>query len=516
MAGGGNAGGIPEGFRPDEAAVLHPYVTNLDRPIYALKNLPEEVVAVLFAYYSRSRESLRRNLLKLIQEKDLDLAERLRWAAVEDDALALARQKAKEFHEKWVVGYGHASVAEHAVAHLAVEDVSILASKVIEDTRLASYTEKSTRYVVFDQGKFYREPYLMASPHARVYEETCRFLLDTYARLAEPAAAAVRREAPREEGQSARAYEAACRAKSCDVLRYVLPAATLTNIGITINGRLLEHLITKLLSHPLEECRATGVLLKAEAQKVIPTLIKYADRSAYLAETRQAMERLAAEQFAGCAPEGAADVSLVRYPQDAEDQLVAAILYGYVAHPYRQVKERVRRLSPDGKALVIDEYLTRRGPHDPPLRALEHLTYTFDILVDFGAFRDIQRHRIATQTPQELDAIHGYSTPPEMARYGLLPAFDECMARAQEAHQIVAADFPREAAYLLPLAFRKRVLFTWNLREVCHFVQLRSSKQGHPSYRRIAQQVFREIERVHPLLAKYIRVDLEDYTLPRL
>src|SRR5574341_1842628 len=190
---------MTELFSPEEQAILRPYVTNVDRPIFALKNLPEEVVAVLFAYYSRSRDSLRRNLLKLIQEKDLDLEERLQtsassvesWAATDRDELALARQKAKEFHEKWVVGYGHASVAEHAVAHLAIEDVSIVASKVVEDTRLASYTEKSTRYVVFDRDKFYRVPRLMASPHARVYEDTCSFLLETYTRLTEPVVAAI-------------------------------------------------------------------------------------------------------------------------------------------------------------------------------------------------------------------------------------------------------------------------------------------------------------------------------------
>ena len=149
---------MSETFAPDEIAILQPYVTNVERPIFALRNLPEEVVAVLFAYYSRSRESLRRNLLKLIQEQDLDLDRRLRWADLAQDDLVSAKRKAREFHEKWVVGYGHASVAEHAVAHLAIEDVSIVASKIVEDARLASYTEKSTRYVVFDRDKFYREP----------------------------------------------------------------------------------------------------------------------------------------------------------------------------------------------------------------------------------------------------------------------------------------------------------------------------------------------------------------------
>jgi len=504
--------GVPA---PEEAALLQPYVTNVDRPIFALKNLPEEVVAVLFAYYSRSRDSLRQNLLRLIQGRELDLAERLQWADLDRDELALARQKAKEFHEKWVVGYGHASVAEHAVAHLAVEDVSILASKILEDARLASFTEKSTRYVVFERNKYYRPPCLAASTHQQRYDEVCRLLLDTYARLTDPVLAAVRSETPRAAGQSERGYETACRGKGCDILRYVLPAATLTNIGMTINGRALEHLIRKLLSHPLEEAQAVGTQLKAEAQQVIPTLIKYADRSPYLVETRLALEGLAARHLADRRPEEAPAVSMVRFAPDAEDQLVAAVLYGYAAHPLAQVQEVVGGLSASEKREVIEEYLKRRGPHDQPLRALEHLTYTFDILMDFGAYRDVQRHRMVTQTPQELGPHHGHSTPPEMIRYGLAESYERCMRRAREAYAAIATDFPREAAYVLPLAFRKRVLFTWNLREIHHFVQLRSARQGHLSYRRIAQEVFQELERVQPLLASYIRVDLGDYSFAR-
>jgi thymidylate synthase ThyX len=228
------------------------------------------------------------------------------------------------------------------------------------------------------------------------------------------------------------------------------------------------------------------------------------------------METLAREHLSGVAPTERPSVSLVRYPEDAEDRLVAALLYGYGAHPLTQIEERVQRLSGEEKTRIVEEYLKRRGPHDQPLRALEHLTYTFDILVDIGAFRDIQRHRMVTQTPQESTALHGYSTPPEMARYGLSVVFDECMARAQSAYDTIGRDCPREAQYVLPLAFRKRVLFTWNLREIHHFVQLRSGRQGHVSYREIAQQVWKELERTHPLLAKYIRVDLEDYSLARL
>jgi thymidylate synthase ThyX len=507
---------VNDGFDREETAILAPYVTSVEKPIYALKNLPEEVVAVLFAYYSRSRESLRRNLLKLIQEQDVDIEARRTLSTREEMELTEAKAKAREFHEKWVVGYGHASVAEHAVIHLAIEDVSIIATKIIEDTRLASYTEKSTRYVLFDGGKFFHVPRLMQSLSAGLYEDTVRFLLDTYVALVPRVVECVKARAPRRATQSERAYDTACRAKAYDLLRYLLPTSTLTNLGLTINARALEHLLTKLLSHPLEEVRHIGAALKREAEKVVPTLLKYADYNPYIGETDQVMRQLGQELSADGDPPETPAVTLIRFPVDAEEQLAAVMLYGYVGMSWLQVVERVGKLGAEGRGRIIDEYLRRRGPHDQPLRALEHLYYTFDLVLDYGAYRDIQRHRMATQTRQDLSTRYGYSVPDDIVPYGLGDIFHQCMARAGEAYNRIAEDYPLEAQYVLPLAYRVRVLFTWNLRELSHFIQLRSAKQGHPSYRRIAQQVHREIERVHPALARYLRVDQADYQLGRL
>jgi thymidylate synthase ThyX len=507
---------MAESFSREEVAVLAPYVTSVVQPIYALKNLPEEVVAVLFAYYSRSRDSLRRNLLKLIQEQDLDLETRLKPSSLEEAELAAAKEKAREFHEKWVVGYGHASVAEHAAVHLAIEDVSIIATKIVEDMRLASYTEKSTRYVLFDGGQFFRVPRLMQSPYAVLYEDTVRFLLNTYVALVPKVVEHVKARVPRRTTQGERTYETACRAKAYDLLRYLLPTSTLTNLGLTINARALEHLLTKLLSHPLEEVRQIAAAIKHEAEKVVPTLLKYARYNPYLAETDQAMRQLGEELFAAGDPLETPAVTLVRFPVDAEEQLAAAILYGYTAISWLQVVERVGKLGAEARRRIIDEYLQRQGAHDQPLRALEHLYYTFDIVLDYGAYRDIQRHRMATQTRQDLSTCHGYSMPDDLVAYGLGDIFHQCMARAADAYNRISEEFPLEAQYVLPLAYRIRVLFTWNLRELSHFIQLRSAKQGHPSYRRIAQQVYGEIERVHPALARYLRVDLADYQLGRL
>jgi thymidylate synthase ThyX len=209
-------------------------------------------------------------------------------------------------------------------------------------------------------------------------------------------------------------------------------------------------------------------------------------------------------------------VSLVRSPDDADKQLVAAILYGYTGMAWLQTMEHVSKLSPEARLQIIDAYLHRRGSHDQPLRALEHLYYSFDIVLDYGAYRDIQRHRMATQTRQELSTQLGYSMPDDLAAYGLADVFHGCMARAAAAHGRIAEDYPLEASYVLPLAYRIRVLFTWNLRELFHFIQLRSAKQGHFSYRRIAQLVYGEIEGRHPTVARYIGVDLTDYQLGRL
>ena len=505
-----------EHFNATEQALLTPYVTNLDRPVFALQHLPEEVVAVLFAYYSRSRDSLRRNLLKLISEGDLALLGHQPARPADQAALAYAQEKARQFHEKWVVGYGHASVAEHAVVHLAIEDVSIVASKVIEDMRLASYTEKSTRYVEFDTARYYPLPELARTTVGAVYHDTVRHLFATYTTLLPQVIEAVQAAWPRPSSQTERGYNTACRAKALDLLRYLLPAATLTNLGMTINGRALEHLLTKMLSHPLPEVQQLGGMIKGEALQMLPTLLKYAQPNTYMADTAADMRTLAAELFEPEKPTETPSVRLVRAPAEAESELVAAILYGYSQHPWSQVLTRAQALSWGQKEQVIDAYLRRRGPHDQPLRALEHLSYTFEILVDYGAYRDIQRHRMATQTRQQPAPEHGYSLPEELERYGFREGFETCMARAAAAYQQLAGNSPQIAPYVLPLAYRCRVLITWNLREMYHFVQLRSAKQGHTSYRQVAQAVYQALAGIHPLLAHYMRVDLHDYALARL
>lgn len=510
-------------FSPEERTLLAPYVTSLDSPVFVLKNLPEEVVAVLFAYYSRSRDDLRANLLRLLQDQELDVTAGLVTVADDESGLAVARQKAKEFHERWVVGYGHASVAEHAVAHVAIEDVSILLSKVIEDARLAAYTEKSTRYVPFPRA-YYGAPELPGAVGA-TYRQAVEHLFDVYEALLPEVTQRVVETADRSQFKTDRGFQNSCQAQACDALRYLLPAATHTNIGLTANARTLEHLISKLLSHPLEEARRAGERIKEEATKVIPTLIKYARPKDYWIETPLALRALAADLLTTPPPHylTTRPVTLVRGPEDGEAQLAAAILSEFTDQPYERVWEQVRALPRAQHERVIEEYLLRRRTYgdpkhsytDPPLRSLEHLYFTFDILVDFGAYRDIQRHRMATQTSQRLTCAHGFDVPDLLVHQGVGSQFEAAMERAAKAFEKIAVDHPEEAQYVVPLAFRKRVLFTWNLREIHHFVSLRSARQGHISYRRVAWEVLGELEKAHPFLARFIVVDRDEYDFAR-
>jgi len=236
--------------------------------------------------------------------------------------------------------------------------------------------------------------------------------------------------------------------------------------------------------------------------------VKYAEKNHYIYETDLRMEN-AFKKFEGESPREK-PVMLAEYDKDAENKVIASIIYKYSHQPYAQIMKKVKGMEKEEKELIFDEYMKRMAAHDAPMRELEHAYYTFDILVDYGAFRDIQRHRICTQTNQSLTPAEGYEIPQEIAGIGFEHKFRRAMDVAGEAFEKISQDFPKEAQYVIPLAYRKRTLFTWNLRELYHFVKLRSSKEGHISYRKVAWDVYNEVKRVHPLLAKYIQVDLSE------
>jgi len=525
-------------FTDDEQQLLAPFVTNLDRPIFGLRNLPEVVKGALFSRYSRSDKSLRRILLnEFIQAPESGFAA-ISGASVSGAEQLVAVQQAEAFYERVLIGYGDDSVAELGGAHLACEGVSNIAAKALEDSRIGiSPLEKSTRYIVFNRMvggryRYLREPAIMASRHAARYAAALDHLFATYSALLEPTAAFVHTRTPRDERTTERAYASATRAKACDLLRGLLPMATLTNVGMFGNGRAFEYLLTKLYASPLDELQTLAAAMQAELDVLIPSFVKRARSErgrAHQQHLRGMHERVAAaiaDRNLHIAdydhPNQQADdrqpATLIAYDPDAEINTVAAILYPHADLPLSAMRDLAAQLPAAERLAIIRAYVGERASRfQRPGRAFETPVYTFDLLADLGAYRDLQRHRILTQERQRYTVRHGYVIPPEIDDAGLSMPYRNALEQAADAVEAIAAELPELAQYAVPLAFRIRWRITLNLREVYHLAELRSAPQGHPSYRRIAQAIYTQISAVHPTLAEGMRyVDMADYALERL
>lgn len=458
---------------------------SMSRSIYLLspKALSPEVIAVTFAKTSRSPESFR------------------------EIAAELTEAKSAEFHEKWVVGYGHASVAEHAVLHIAFENVSRLAIECLESNRLASYTEKSTRYQMWTPESFYTPPEIAASPHAALYTATCQRLFDTYLRVLGPLKALMQQRFPRKEGESEARWEGRLRSKYVDNARFLLPASALANVGLTANARVLESAIRKLRSHPLAEVRELGAELKQVAQGEVPTLVKYAEAVPYQRDTAAALEQAArnvlAEWGRRLIPQFG--VELLQYDAAAEAKLLSACLARYGEGRYEDYRAAVEVLSAAKKEALLREALGRLEKHDVPLRELEHLTYTVEATMDQGAYFEWKRHRLMTQSPQRLTTRLGYAVPRAFEDAGLRAEYDAAMQAAHAAYATLVADCPEAASYVVPNGFNRRVLMTFNLRQAFHLCELRGAPNAHFSVRRVAGQLYAALAQVHPALTAYMR-----------
>jgi thymidylate synthase ThyX len=498
-------------FTAAEGAQLERYFTNLDRDVFALKNLPEVVKGALFSRYSRTEKSLRRVLLdEFLREPDLGLAA---IAAEPDPDAVAATRRAEEFYERVLVGYGDDSVAELAGAHLAVERVSTLAAKALQDSRIGlSPLEKSTRYVRFDRpgpdGRYayYRSPELSH----RVYELAADHLFETFSELIDVVLPNVRERFPLVPGETERGWRSATRAKALDILRGLLPAGTLTNLGLYGNGRAFEYLITKMAGQELPECRHLAVEIHGELSQVIPSFVRRAVDDKY---GRPASLRIRnqSEQLRLLAPEGGRDgsgtsVRLVEFDPEAEKKVVAAALFPHSALPLAELHDTWVDAGPVLDAL-LGERANRR--HRAP-RALEHAHYTFEVVANFAAYRDLQRHRMLTQDRQLLGCTLGYDVPKQIVEMGFEERYRVAMDAAGAAWQLLEADSgPVLAQYIVPLGYRVRWYFRASLREIYHLCELRTTPQGHPDYRYVAQQMFRRVYEVHPRLAQYARfVDL--------
>ncbi len=507
---------VAEEFTAEEADVLRRYFTNLDGPVFALVNLPEVVKGALFARYSRSAKSLRRLFLDEFVN-DLDIS----GDATVDATVGVRR--AEELYDRVFFEYGDDSVAQLGGVHLACEQASNLLTKVLEWGRLMSYLEQSTRYIAYDarlggRYRYYRDPDILMSGLGTRYVGDMDRLFDTYAELVPFMQEFFRSQFPKSDRDSDFVYRQAIRAKAFDSLRGILPAASLSNVGIYGTGQAYEALLVRMRAHPLPEAATYADLMLTELRKVIPSFLKRVDLddrgvawSDYLATNRAAMEEVAERLFPSgvVEPDAAPVVSLVEYDPDAEVRLVTSMLYPYTHLPEAQIEEHVRKMTVDERLDVIRAYVgDRANRRHKPGRALERPFYRFDVLADYGAFRDLQRHRMLTIEWQQLSPRHGYSRPEAVDAAGASERFDDAMARSAALHDALAEQFsPSQASYAVALAYRIRFVMQLNAREAMHLIELRTSSQGHPAYRLVGQEMHRLIseEAGHRAIAEMMR-----------
>lgn len=528
-----------EEFTEEQIKLLEKYVTNTKGHIFVLRNLPEVIKGALFSRYSRSSLGLRTLLLKeFISNNDETSFSAIVGCENPSEKEDVASQttaikKAQNFYDRILDGYGDDSIGELGGAHIAIENVSMLAAKWLEDCRIGgSPLEKSTRYIYFDQkvrGEylFYREPILMTSAYRDIYLDTCNMLFDTYSKMIPPLTALIDEKMPKDPNISKGAYTAALRAKVLDCLRGLLPAGTLTNMGIYGNGRFFEQLIHKLHCNNLAEMQDIGKRMYDELSKVIPSFIRRSDPTHHthrsFTEFYESMlnDMRAITGQHDQVPQHAREengVYLLSYDPDSVAKVAAGLLFAYGDKSLVDLFNYCKQLPEEEIARILDAGCSARETrrHKSP-RALEHAEFTFEIIADFGVYRDLHRHRMLTQERQLLCCDYSYCTPPEIIGTAFESDYHSAMERAKQVFDTIASELPEEAQYVVPMAYNVRWYFHINLRALQWLCELRSSPAGHPNYRYVAQTMAKEVCKAFPAFERFFKfVDYDGYEMGRL
>jgi thymidylate synthase ThyX len=456
-------------------------MANKERKIFAIEpgKYPEETIAVAFARTSRMPGDI---------QESLDV---------------LTEEKSAQFHEKWVIGYGHGSVAEHAVLHVGVENISRLATEVVEGSRLASYSEKSTRFQKIGEGEYLIPKSVERSKYLADYEEAHARLFGAYG----AALIAVSREM----GIDLDNCKPAEKTRVIDVCRYELPMSVLTRLGITANARTMEYLCSKLLSHELEEVREIGTELKLEAVKIAPTLVKYADEMQYVSAVNAVLARKANKILVPRTIEEDRMFSVIPTVEVAdaqthgENEYLAALLFRYAGgYSYKECYSKVKHMSPRQKDRLIADALGKMGEHDKPGRELELPDITFDVLIDEGGFNDLKRNRMLTMVAQEFNGAYGARLPKITEQAGVADKMKEAIRFAEELAGVMKGDLGPDAKYLHTNATLRRMLMKMNIRELAEMYNVRATERANPGYRQPVLQMGELAGEIYPRLWKYL------------
>jgi thymidylate synthase ThyX len=517
---------VTEQFTQAEESVLRRYFTNLEGPVFALVNLPEVVKGALFARYSRSSKSLRRLFLDEFVG-DLDLAGDITI----DATVGLAR--ADDLYQRIFFEYGDDSVAQLGGVHLACEQASNILTKVLEWGRLMSYLEQSTRYLGYDKRlnnghyRFYRDHDVLESRYGARYVGEMDRMFDTYADLLPILTDYLAKKFPKTPDDTDFVYRQAIRAKALDAVRGLLPASALSNLGIYASGQAYESLLLRMRAHPLPEVREYADLMLEELRKVIPSFLKRLDVpergvawTDYLRATKSATRTLVASMFEDKLDEPLESVRLVAFDPLGEERVLEATVFANSNADHDDVVKAVAQLGPSERAQLLATYVGDRGNRrHRPGRAFEATDYRFELVTDYGAFRDLQRHRQLSIEWQPLTVELGYDVPDVVREAGLADRFEESLIRSAELFHDMREQFPEQSQYCVALAFRIRYEMQMNAREAMHLIELRSGPQGHPSYRRVAHEMARLIrdQAGHRAIAGAMTfIDYSDTDLERL
>jgi len=523
---------LPE-FSIKERKILSDHFSNTDENVFAITTPRQVDRGALMSRYSRTDKSMRRVFL---------------------DEFLKNKNRGEEFYNRVLLEYGDDSVAELGEAQIAIEGLSNIAVKKIEDRRIGlSYLEKSSRYVAWnkkEKGKyrFYRDSEIMKSRFADVYEETCDFSFDMYSKNIEPMINYVREKYPIEKysfkdstngkeklfsklkneldiKSANMIYKGSTKAKALDILRGLLPASTLTNVGVTGNGRAFEYLLTVLGSSELKEEQDLASKIKKELDTTIKSFVRRADDKygktfqKYLRDIKNKSKSITAKEIKSKLTIGII-TKLVDYESEktAIDKIITSIMYEQSPSTlYQNILQQVKKMSKQNKIKIIDEFAElRTNRRHRPSRAFENTYYTFDLCNNFGMFRDFHRHRALTLERQLLTTDHGYNIPNEIKIIGIEKDFKDCMNKTKETFDKIRIKYPEQGQYVVNFAYNYPYFMKFNLREACHLIELRTVPQGHVDYRQVAQQMFKQINKVHPNLSKIMKfVDLKEYDLER-
>ena len=520
-------------FSIKEKKILSDHFSNTEDDVFAIITPRQVDRGALMSRYSRTDKSMRQIFL---------------------DEFLQNKNRGDEFYDRVLLEYGDDSVAELGEAQIAIEGLSNIAVKKIEDRRIGlSYLEKSSRYVAWnkkEKGKyrFYRDPQIMKSRFADLYEDSCNFSFDIYSKNIEPMVNYVREKYPIEKYnfkdssdgkeklfsklknendiKSAKMiYKGSTKAKSLDILRGLLPASTLTNVGITGNGRAFEYLLTVLGSSELREEQDLASKIKKELDTTIKSFVRRADDKygkvfqKYLRDIKNKSKSIIVNEIKS-KPKVGTITKLVEYESEVNsiNKIITSMIYDQSpSTSYQDIFLQVKKMSKQNKNKIIETFVKlRKNRRHRPSRAFEHVYYTFDLCNNFGMFRDFHRHRALTLQRQLLTTDHGYSIPNEIIILGIEKDFKECLDKTKDAFKKIRQKYPEQAQYVVNFGYNYSYLMKFNLREACHLIELRTVPQGHIDYRLVAQQMFKQINKVHPNLSKIMKyVDMKEYDLER-